>query len=772
MKWFVVIVATSFSAAAWSGCAPESSSEPADGVFDELGAPFPSATPDERAAFERGREVALRRFTPEDGLGPELNVASCGACHEKPVLGGSASHYRDFLLVADELAPDVVVLRGKNGVQRHFSLEHGRAPSDPLTNLGAIRNPIPFFGAGLLQEIPDAEIMSRADPEDADGDGISGRPNFDGVLVGRFGRKAQTARLELFLRGPLFNHLGITTDPLSAEKRAALPSFDATIAADVFAPTGEVGVIVAAQAVIPDEPTVDLDAVPDPELSESDLFDLLCFTLLLAAPEPEPQTPESARGKRTFEDIGCAKCHVPAVRGPRGEIPAYSDLLLHDMGPDLADAFPMGEARGNEFRTQPLWGVVAAAPYLHDGRAGTLDEAIRWHGGEAASIRDAYSALSDVERQELLSFLESLGGRVQRTDGLIAPTAEIPAPGTYGGPLVGLDSEQLEAFERGRLLFDRDFTISEGVGPLFNGDACRSCHFDPVVGGAGPSDVDVMRQGALEGESFIMPSGGTALPRHAVSPARPEPSDEANFFERRQTPTTLGLGLLERIPRGTIEALADPDDVDGDGIRGRVHRLDDGRIGRFGWKADVASIREFVRDALSTELGMTVPEDPSSATGVTDDGDQRRDPEVDSVAIDAMTDFIASLAPPPRMHADQALEDRGETVFAEVGCGQCHVAILQTGDGVDVHAYTDLLLHDVAEPGAFGIEAGEAGIRDFRTAPLWGLGRSAPYLHDGRASTIEDAVRAHAGEAAAAQARFAALSPADRLAVLAFLASL
>jgi CxxC motif-containing protein (DUF1111 family) len=269
-----------------------------------------------------------------------------------------------------------------------------------------------------------------------------------------------------------------------------------------------------------------------------------------------------------------------------------------------------------------------------------------------------------------------------------------------------------------------------------------------------------------------MPSGGTALARHAVSPFRPEPSEEANFFERRQTPTTLGLGLLERIPRGTIEALADPDDLDGDGIRGRLHRLQDGRIGRFGWKADVASIREFVRDAFSTELGMTVPEDPSSANGVTSDGDQQTDPEVDSIAIDAITDFIASLAPPPRVHADQSLERRGETVFAEVGCGQCHVPSLQTDDGVDVHAYTDLLLHDVAEPGALGIEAGEAGIRDFRTAPLWGLGRSAPYLHDGRASTIEDAVRAHAGEAAAAQARFAALSPADRLAVLAFLASL
>jgi hypothetical protein len=118
------------------GCASEAIVPVADDIFGELGSPLPSATPEQVAAFERGRAVALHRFTREEGLGPEFNLTFCAGCHEKPVFGGSASHYRDFLLVGDELAPDTVVPRGKNGVQRQFSLDSGRAASDQL-----IRNP-------------------------------------------------------------------------------------------------------------------------------------------------------------------------------------------------------------------------------------------------------------------------------------------------------------------------------------------------------------------------------------------------------------------------------------------------------------------------------------------------------------------------------------------------------------------------------------------------------------------------------------------------------
>lgn len=735
----------------------------AEDIFAELGAPLPSATPAELLSFERGRTAALRRFTPSDGLGPEFNLTFCAGCHERPVLGGSASHYRDFLLVGDELYPDTVVPRGKNGVQRHFSLETGRAASDPLTNISATRNPIPFFGTGLLAEIPDTEIVRHADPDDADGDGISGRVNYDGMLVGRFGRKAQTSRLELFVRGPLFNHMGITSEPLSEARWAELRGFGARGSPALASPK---------QAVIPDEPTVDLDGVPDPELSEDELFDLVAFASLLAAPKPDESTDQTERGAMTFGEVGCDRCHLPSLRGPRGSIPAYTDLLLHDMGDELADRFPMGDATGREFRTQPLWGIAAVSPHLHDGRAATIDEAIRWHGGEAAEIRDAYLALPSNERGDLMAFLESLGGRARSSPGLMPPDAPVPSEGEYGAPVVGLSAEQLALFERGRLLFDRDFSVSEGVGPSFNGDACRSCHFDPVIGGAGPSGVDAMRQGRLDGFIFSAPEDGTALPRHAVSGVRPEPDPASNFFERRQTPSTLGLGLLERVPRETIEALADPGDENDDLISGRVHVLDDGRMGRFGWKANVPSVREFVRDAFSGELGITVPDEPGLSFGLSADDDGATDPEVAVSSIDAITAFIQLLDSPPRNRGDETLEDRGEDIFEVVGCAHCHVPNLETEDGIELHAYTDLLLHEIASTGDLGIEEGDASIHEFRTPPLWGLSRTAPYLHDGRASTIEDAIAEHSGEALMVRGAFGVLSSADQEALLVFLRSL
>jgi CxxC motif-containing protein (DUF1111 family) len=744
----------------------------AEGIFARLGEPLPSATLEQLATFERGREVALRRLTPEAGLGPSFNVTFCGACHEKPVTGGSAARYRNFLLVRQELADGSQTNTGVNGVQDQFALgDPPYVPIETATNRIAQRNPIPFFGVGLLAEIDEAAILANADPDDADGDGISGRPNYDRGFVGRFGRKAQTVSLEGFIRGPLFNHAGITSDPLTNDRKNELPVPSGI--ADTFgeAQSG-LGRAHQAQAAAPDEPTVDDDGVADPELPEQDLFDVVSFTMLMAAPAPDEPNEQTKRGAALFDEVGCDGCHVPTLRSTRGLIPAYSDLLLHDMGVMMADGVRMGEADGSEFRTQPLWGVAAVAPYLHDGRADTLDEAIRFHDGEGRASREAFESLDETARADVLAFLASLGGGEQRSEGLVPPDAEVPPAGAYGGPDAALTAAELALFARGRAVFDRDQFVSAGLGPRFNGDSCRACHFDPVVGGAGPADVDVIRQGIFDGSSVSPPAAGTMAHRHTVGDARPPVDPASNVFEARQTPTTLGLGLIDRIPDSVVLANADPDDENGDGVSGVAHVLPDGRLGRLGWKANVPSVAEFARDATFNELGLTLPPQAGLTFGATADSDEVADPEMSPADLDALVFFLGRLGPPPRSSESPTLEDAGRAVFIDIGCAACHVPSLDDDDGNPVALYSDLLLHDVAPEGAIGIPDGLATMREFRTPPLWGISRTAPYLHDGSAFSLEDAIAQHAAEGAASTAAYEGLGAEQRAALLAFLGSL
>ena len=138
----------------------------------------------------------------------------------------------------------------------------------------------------------------------------------------------------------------------------------------------------------------------------------------LGAPQKQPFTESATRGEQSFEAIGCAKCHLPSLESSRGPVEAFTDLLLHDMGPELAGNVSFGTPQSAnqpdpastraEWRTAPLWGVSHVGPHLHDGRARTLDEAIMLHGGEAQDIRDAYAALTQQERDDILEFLRHL----------------------------------------------------------------------------------------------------------------------------------------------------------------------------------------------------------------------------------------------------------------------------------------------------------------------------------------------------------------------------
>jgi CxxC motif-containing protein (DUF1111 family) len=465
-------------------------------------------------------------------------------------------------------------------------------------------------------------------------------------------------------------------------------------------------------------------------------------------------------------------------------VPAFSDLLLHDMGPGLADGIVMKDATGSEFRTQPLWGLAATAPYLHDGRAATIPEAILAHGGEGQAARDKFAALSDSDKNDVVEFLLSLGGRPQASPGLLPPDSPIPDVGQFGGPLRALSADETEQFKRGRAVFDHDFGFSAGAGSMtgadgvarFNGDSCRACHSDPVIGGAGPRDVNVMRHGVIDmNGNFLPPPSTTNTILHketrlGVPVVQPDP--QCNICEHRMTPHLFGAGLIDAISQDTILSHA-RDVADSDGVKGRAHVLpNDGRVGRFGWKADVPSAAEFVRDAMGAELGLTVPPQDGLTFGRTEDTDGVPDPELPLQDLQDVAFFMSMLAGPPRQAAaDPSQAAQGESIFSSIGCAKCHIPSMPSSLG-DVPLFSDLLLHEILPPTAHGIVSGNAGQREFRTAPLWGLSQTAPYFHNGAADTIDQAIRMHDGEAAAIRQAYEGLSESDQAALLAFLGTL
>lgn len=354
------------------------------------------------------------------------------------------------------------------------------------------------------------------------------------------------------------------------------------------------------------------------------------------------------------------------------------------------------------------------------------------------------------------------------TAGLVQPDDPIPPAGVAGAPSRVLTQAEQATFLRGRLLFDKDFLRSDGVGPVFNGDSCRACHHDPVVGGSGGIDLQVQRPADPAG------TGDLAQTHSVFGEPREEIPGDVTFVEERNSPTILGLGLLETITDATILAGEDPLDLDGDGIRGVAHILAGGAVGRFGWKAQVPDLRSFLRDAMGNEIGITVP-DTGNPFGFIADSDDAPDPEIAVQDFEDILFFMQTLAfPPKRTPTSQILQ--GEQLFMTIGCAKCHTP---TMDGVEL--YSDLLLHDVLGPGFLGVSQGQATSGLYRTPPLRGLRDTAPYFHDGRSEDLDSAIRRHAGtptsdpltvsEAAAVTALFEALSAADRAALIAFLNS-
>ena len=360
-----------------------------------------------------------------------------------------------------------------------------------------------------------------------------------------------------------------------------------------------------------------------------------------------------------------------------------------------------------------------------------------------------------------------------------APDAPVPAVGEAGGPSRVLTPAEMAQWLRGRALFDHDFHRSEGLGaPNMNGDSCRACHHDPAIGGAGPLEVNVSRCGYDNGGlgPFTDLPGGQGLsklrpPFHAgreeYDPAT------ADVFEQRQTPTLFGAGLIDSISAATIVANEDPDDLDADGVRGVARRIDAGgviEVGRFGWKAQLPRLTDFTRDALAQECGITTADDGRGFSLETD-ADGVADPELAGTALDDLVFFMANLAPPKPTGSTDPAFAAGEALFDSVGCAACHVPTL-AGAGGPVPLYSDLLLHKVMSDVERGMAEPGAPVGVYRTPPLWGNCRTAPYLHDGRAETVDAAIRAHLGEADATRVRYLLLTPQERADLLFFLAQI
>ncbi len=388
-------------AVALAGCDAMLTAAPDDrDLFD---APFTELTTEERAVFVRGDAAFGRTFSPSEGLGPIFNDRGCASCHS-----GDGRGRPENALVRIGVPPTMSRELGGPQIQTR-AIPGAIAEPIPTGVPSSVRLPPPVFGVGLIEAIPAETILAFADPDDANGDGISGWASLvtppdwvppgeigggAGPQLGRFSRKAQVSTLLQQTVEAYHEDMGITTDFLPADNENPLGG----------------------------PLTRGADHAPDPELPEAEVRAVLEYLRMLTPPAPGEETPERAEGRRLFQEIGCASCHIPSVQTGPHRIAAlayrtaelYSDLLLHDMGEELEDGRPDGAADGREWRTAPLWGLRVMRDFLagdafllHDGRARSVEEAIDHHGGEAAASRGAFGVLPTDGRAALLDFVES-----------------------------------------------------------------------------------------------------------------------------------------------------------------------------------------------------------------------------------------------------------------------------------------------------------------------------------------------------------------------------
>lgn len=405
---------------------------------------------------------------------------------------------------------------------------------------------------------------------------------------------------------------------------------------------------------------------------------------------------------------------------------------------------------------------------------------------------------------------------------VLAPAWKVVERITRPGP----KAVSAEAVAAGRELFNHEWTPhdpltkGDGLGPVYNAKSCVECHNQGGPGGGGPIAKNVTVYGLAGENKRGVPTSGV-VHQQAIRPEFQETLDLVHVglphapsiplselvdrtrrrppdvvVTQRNTPALFGDGLIDAVSDETLIAhqrehstparLVGLNGARDKKVRGRIARLADGRIGRFGWKSEFATLGDFVKAACANELGLSNPGRPQA----TPLGKLQHKPEgtdlTDAQCV-LMTDFIRGLAAPTQVIPDDpkaaAQVKQGHKVFETVGCADCHSERLGPIAGI----YSDMLLHDMgveleSSTGYYGSIIPQPAVRndkfaeseqptagEWRTAPLWGIADSRPYLHDGRAGSLEEAITLHGGEASDVAARFAELPQTDREALIAFL---
>lgn len=412
-----------------------------------------------------------------------------------------------------------------------------------------------------------------------------------------------------------------------------------------------------------------------------------------------------------------------------------------------------------------------------------------WHGARGVGLT-------------LLVASAGCAGPARPLDSQVPGALAVLGEANFVVPVAGLPPDALAAYKRGRVLFDKPFTPDEGLGPLYNNISCKACHGLPNSGGGSPELLTLIAGEYNSAPVTLKEDGGPVMSEKSVQgvPIESLPLQTV-AISKRTSPPTYGEGLIEAIPAKAILAALGPSERRAAlGIRGRAN-WDFNQLGRFGWKAQTGDMINFTVTAANFEMGLSSPQrpyeffpnmgpqthaspaayaiNPAVKNYFDTRGPAARKPDLTAQQIDDMAAFQRYQAPPPPLPLTDQARD-GEVLFERVGCAACHTPAFKTGpnkiaipEGLDVPLYSDLLLHDMGPELADGIRwQGRAGAQDWRTPTLWGLRFRQRFMHDGRASSLEDAIQWHAGEGQAVTDAYNRLAPGEKNALRAFLMSI